>query len=191
MPVSQDDILSFFCWLVDTKFRDKPAASSTVRLYKSALIWYYNEHKLALEPAINHEIEQLLKGYQRRVAELKQQGKMPVFEGKYHLPYAGYCLLANKLLTLESYGQMLFGWPFLVLQWNLIARSTTVGCMMMEHVGWEGDALLVTTPKHKADQEGVKCFSRHLYANPINPTICPVLALAVITFTRIVKHDAQ
>jgi hypothetical protein len=61
--------------------------------------------------------------------------------------------------------------------------------MMMEHVGWEADSLLITTPKHKGDQEGVKCFSRHLYANPLNPAICPVLALAILTFMRVLKHD--
>ena len=58
-----------------------------------------------------------------------------------------------------------------------------------EHVGWEADALLISTPKHKGDQEGAKCFARHLYANPLHPVICPVLALAVLIFTRIVKHD--
>ena len=62
---------------------------------------------------------------------------------------------------------------------------------MMEHVSWEGDALLVSTPKHKGDQEGAKCFSRHLYANPLHPVICPVLALAVLTFMRVLKHDPQ
>ena len=116
---------------------------------------------------------------------------MPVFEGKYHLTYDGYCLLAEALFTAEHVSQMLFGWPFLVLPWNLIARTATVSSMMSEHVSWEGDALLVSTPKHKGDQEGAKCFSRHLYANPLHPVICPVLALAVLTFMRVLKHDPQ
>jgi hypothetical protein len=78
-----------------------------------------------------------------------------------------------------------------VLQWNLIARTATVSGMMMEHVGWEGDSLLISTPKHKGDQEGVRCFARHLFANPLNPFICPVLALAIVTFTRVLKHAPQ
>jgi hypothetical protein len=64
-----------------------------------------------------------------------------------------------------------------------------VSSMMMEHIGWEGDALMVSTPKHKGDQEGAKCFARHLYANPSIPAICPVLALAVLTFVRSLRHD--
>jgi hypothetical protein len=189
LPVQRDDIHSFFGWLIDSKHKDKPAAFSTVRQYKSALVWYYKEHKLIMPPEINQGLETLLNGYKRRVSDYKLEGKMPVFEGKHHLTFDGYCLLASALFKAEQVSQMLFGWPFLVLQWNLIARTATVSGMMMEHVGWEADSLLVSTPKHKGDQEGVKCFSRHLYANPLNPAICPVLALAMLTFMRVLKHD--
>ena len=77
------------------------------------------------------------------------------------------------------------------MEFNLIARTATVSGMMMEHVSWEANSLLVSTPKHKGDQEGDKCFSRHLYANPLHPVICPVLALAILTFMRVLKHDPQ
>ena len=189
VPVKLPDILSFFGWLVDTHFKEKNAAISTIRLYKSALLWYYKEQKLIMDPLVNQGIETLLKGYQRRVADRKSRGEMPTFEGKYHLTYDGYCLLATALFKMEPFNQMLFGWPFLILQWNLIARSATVDAMMMEHVAWESDSLLISTPKSKSDQEGAKCFARHLYANPLNPIICPVLALAVLVFSRIAKHD--
>jgi hypothetical protein len=106
-----------------------------------------------------------------------------------HLPFQGYVALAKLLLRSGRFDELLFAWPFLVLQWNLIARTATVSSMMMEHIGWEGDSLLISTPKHKGDQEGVKCFSRHLYANPAAPEICPVLALAVLTFARSLRHD--
>lgn len=35
----------------------------------------------------------------------------------------------------------------------------------------------------------MKCFARHIYANPSNPVICPVLALAILTFVRSIRHD--
>ena len=189
LPVKIADIRDFFSWLVNTKFQHKPAAMSTIRSYKSALLWQYGEEKKIIDPVVNLEIENVLKGYQRRVAELKAAGRMPVFEGKYYLAYDGYCSLAHALLHNQSPNRMLFGWPFLLLQWNLIARSATVGGMMMEHVSWEGDALLISTPKSKTDQEGAKIFPRHVYANPVNPTICPVLALGVLIFTRVLRHD--
>ena len=191
VPVQLPDILSFSGWLINTHFKEKNAAISTIRLYKSALLWYYKEQKLIVHSLVNQGIETLLKGYQLRVADRKSRGEMPTFEGKYHLTYDGYCLLATALFKMEPFNQMLFGWPFLVLQWNLIAtsRSATVDAMMMEHVSWEANSLLISTPQSKSDQEGEKCFARHLYANPLNPIICPVLALAVLVFTRIAKHD--
>ena len=114
---------------------------------------------------------------------------MRVFEGKYHVPFEGYQLLAKLIFHSARFDQFLFAWPFLVLQWNLITRTSMVSSMMMEHIGWEGDALLISTPKHKGDQEGEHCFARHLYANPTTPHICPVLALAVLTFARTLRHD--
>ena len=84
LPVERDDIHSFFGWLIDTKHKDKPAAFSTVRQYKSALVWYYKEHKLIIQPEIDQGLETLLNGYKRRVSDYKLEGKMPVFAGKYH-----------------------------------------------------------------------------------------------------------
>ena len=142
-----------------------------------------------MDQSVDQGIETLLQGYQRKVAEEKALGKMPTQEGKLHLTYSGYRLLVTALFKCEPFSQMLFAWPFMVLQWNLIARCSSVAAMMMQHINWEGDALLITIPKSKADQEGNNCFPRHLYANPLQPVICPVLALAVVIFTRIVKHD--
>ncbi|KAF0747420.1 hypothetical protein AaE_007736, partial [Aphanomyces astaci] len=36
----------------------------------------------------------------------------------------------------------------------------------------------------KNDQDGQMSFARHVYANPLNPEICPVLSLGVLLFTR-------
>ena len=161
VPVRRLDILKFFGWLIDEKHKDTPLAISSVKMYKSALKWYYKERNVMMTPEINQELETLMKGYQRRVSQFKLDGKMAVFEGKYHLPFAGYRMLATVILQSLSFNEMLFAWPFLLLQWNLIARSATVSSVMLEHIGWEGDALLITTPKHKGDQEGLKCFARH------------------------------
>ena len=151
-------------------------------------MWYYKEHGLSIPADINQRVEMVLDGYQRKVAGMKLDGKMPVFEGKLHLTFEGYRLLARAFFKSSS-TQMLFAWPYLVMQWNLMARATSVASMMMEHVSWETDALIVSLPKHKGDQEGTKCYPKHLYANAIDPIICPVLALAVLVFTRVLRYD--
>ena len=186
--VTTDAIVTFFGWLTDKKHAAKPAAFSTIRLYKSALVWYYKEHGLPLPADANQRVEMVLDGYQRKVAVWKLEGKMPVFEGKLHLTFEGYRLLARAFFKSSS-SQMLFAWPYLVMQWNLMARATSVASLMMEHVSWETDALIVSLPKHKGDQEGTKCYPKHLYANAVDPFICPVLALAVLVFTRVLRYD--
>ena len=187
-PVEVKSIVSFFGWLVDTKYKEKPPAFSTIRGYKSALVHMYKEQGMSLPPDMDLQLESLLDGYKRRVANLKLSGKMAIFEGKLYLTFEGYRLLARALMRAMP-AQMLFAWPYLLLQWNLIARAKSVAMLMMEHISWESDALMVTVPKHKGDQEGANVFPRHVYANPSDPAICPVLALAVLVFVRVLRFD--
>jgi hypothetical protein len=119
----------------------------------------YEEKKLIFPPEAHQGIETLLNEYRSKVSDLKLAGKMPVFESKYHLTYEGYRALAHALFTAPPSNPTLFGWPYLLLQWNLIARTATVSTMRVEHVSWEGHALLISTPKHKGDHEAVKCFA--------------------------------
>ena len=60
VPVPRDDILAFFGWLIDQKHKDKPLAVSSVTLYKSALKWYYKEHKCMMSPEVNQELTNVL-----------------------------------------------------------------------------------------------------------------------------------
>jgi len=190
LPLESNDILAFFGSL---SLNDKPMATSTVGGYKSAIGWYYKENHTVIDDHLRLKLESFLAGYKRKISALKLEGKMAVFEGKHHLTFNGYLLIAKQFfkLDLAQSKQMLFGWAFLLLQWNLMSRSVSVSTIMLEHISWEGDSLLITTPKHKGDQEGANCYSKHLYANPSNPFICPILALAILIFTQSFKHDHE
>ena len=50
---------------------------------------------------------------------------------------------------------------------------------MFNHVVWENDAMVITLPKTKSNQEGVETYPKHVYANPFDPVICPVLAMGL------------
>lgn len=192
-PFNTENVLKFFGSLAnktDKSGAKKPLAISTMRLHKSALKFEYRRLKVTFPLELDEEIETFLDGYVREISVLKQTGKMKVFEGKLPLSFTAYCMLAQELFTWSNYSQMMFGWCFIVLQWNLLARSESVANVMLTHVSWEEDALVIATPKSKSDQEGAKCFGRHLYANPSNPVICPILAFAILTFSR-VYHDVS
>ena len=53
---------------------------------------------------------------------------------------------------------------------------------MLQNVSWKQDAMVITTPMHKGNQEGNNCYPKHVYANPVNPAICPILSMASLIF---------
>jgi hypothetical protein len=160
----------------------------TLRGYKSALKDYYKTRGAQIPE--ENLLEEFLQGFQRLCAEKKLNGTMQVYEGKQHLPFSGYRLLAEKLVSSaakERSSASFFGWAFLVLQWNLMARSHTVATIVLQHIKWEEDSLIVTTPMHKGDPGGDRVMSRHVFANPLDPLICPILALAVFVFCKSIR----
>ena len=44
------------------------------------------------------------------------------------------------------------------------------------------DALTIVFPKHKGDKDGKEGMVRHVYANPKDPAIDPILAMGVCMF---------
>ena len=54
---------------------------------------------------------------------------------------------------------------------------------MLSHVNWLGDSLTIEEQGQKADQTGEDKFAKHLYANPLNAAIYPVLVIAVMIFS--------
>ena len=79
-PLQNEHVLAFFGSLV--KRNDETALSrDCVSNYNSALRWWYGEHALDMEPTLSLKLRQLLRGYKKTYAELKQSGKKEVFEG--------------------------------------------------------------------------------------------------------------
>ena len=50
------------------------------------------------------------------------------------------------------------------------------------HFSWENDCLVIDMSRHKGDQSGDDIEPKHIYSNPWEPSICPVLALALHMF---------
>ena len=64
-----------------------------------------------------------------------------------------------------------------------MARSENVVDAHIFRVHWEEDCLVFCFVKSKGDQMGWNRDQEwHVYANPHNPAICPVLALAYYSF---------
>lgn len=191
LPLNIEFMTGFFGQLNDPLKANDTKRVSTVQGYKSALKWWLQDQKVVIDPLFEMELDKFMKGYKNRIANLKLKGILPINEGKAYLTFNAYIQLTTALFQSANFKTMLFTWPFIVIQWNLIGRSASVAAIMYDHVRWDGDSLIVELPKHKGDQEGDRQHPRHLYANPLNPVICPVLALAMITFTQPFRAEQE
>ncbi|OWZ17608.1 hypothetical protein PHMEG_0008431 [Phytophthora megakarya] len=112
-------------------------------------------------------------GYSRCVSYLKKRGLTKINEGKHQLKTIGYELLELKLMTIaptkkgQSWATVLFGWSYFVLMWNLMSRSESVDGIMLQHIEWIDDALVIEEQGHKGDQTGAEKFCKHVYANSL------------------------
>ena len=97
---------------------------------------------------------------------------------KIPLTFSMYGSLALSLYMMDSV-EFLFTHCFLILCWNLMARASNVCEINLNHLSWEGDSMGVRFSHAKNDQIGdTSQHVRHVYANPFNAAICPILAMA-------------
>ena len=152
--------------------------------YRSALAYYYKKWGVAWDPSGHKAIGEFLGGYVRKWADMKRTGVVPLTEGKAALNFQSYRMLAGRTLFCNADFELgIFGHLFLTLCWNLIARCNSVATVLFRHISWENDSMVVVFPSHKGDQEGKSALPKHVFANPENPEMCPILALAIFVFT--------
>jgi hypothetical protein len=212
LPVIPDQIRDFLGYIcpygdINTPLPDDfdPSdikALSTVSMFRSALKWLYREKAPGIEfdSALDADIGEFLSGYNRRISSMRLDGNLEDFEGKEPLGFFGYVILAKKIMSCTqqtnsraagennlSLGTMC--WPYLVLQWNLIARSNSISKICLSHISWSGDSMVISIPKQKSDQEGSRRINAHVFANPVNPAICPILSMAVYVLCYLVRRE--
>ena len=165
-------------------------SASCMQGYKSALGWFYTEKYVIMEASIEQWIAAFIQGYKRTVAEKKAAGVMDIKEGKSKLAFNGYVEIAKHLMKKAPVGrkgtwaQGIYGWAFMTISWNLMARGDSVRNIMLQHVNWKNDCMTITFALHKGDATGEGLGNeKHVYANTYNPQICPILAMSLLVFT--------
>jgi hypothetical protein len=168
----------------------EPCAYSTLSSHRSAIKDLYTQAGVGPTAELDTEIRKIVVGYQKLLNDLKKRGLFSITEGKHPLASRGFYLLAAKLLRFDPTDRPVggqgstgsFAWAFFLLMWNLMSRTETVDAIMLQHIGWSEDSLIIQEQGHKGDQTGEAKYWKHIYANPGDPAICPILALAVVVF---------
>ena len=79
----------------------------------------------------------------------------------------------------------IFAHTFTILSWNLAYHANKTAKIHLKDIEWASafDAYEIFFAHTKTDQTGKEAkYSRHVYANPTEPLVCPVLTLAFFLF---------
>jgi hypothetical protein len=147
--------------------------------------------KVPIPDSTRAQMKEILDGYEKLLNDLKKRGLFRLTEGKRELQFSGYEMLCAKFMKKDpaekhvggSWATTTFAWFFLVLAWNLMSRSESVESIMLGHIEWREDCMVIQEQGHKGDQTGAKKYWKHIYANPLKPSMCPILAWAVLLFS--------
>ena len=177
--------------------------------YKSSIKYCFEVCNVFWDAVRNDaEFRNWLFGYKKQVAKWKLAGDMRMQEGKSELPIRGYGILNLALLKMTPQVEVrelddmrengkskrkqvvhthtdkeaIFGHAMLTLQWNDTGRAGSTAGLNLKDISWEEDSLKTDACKSKTDQDGEKNYVKRVYANPLNPAICAVLALAIYLF---------
>lgn len=172
--ITEDLVLQ---WFATHKGKNESTPSKSVfGTGQSALVELFKRHGSALPERFYQRIKDVQKGAQRKRAQEKADGIIPLEEGKAALPGHLYLELVDLLLKSDDF---VFCYTFAVCSWVLMCRVSNVANLRAAHLKWIQDSLLISLVKHKADQEGERTDPKHCYANPFNPSACVVTAIAV------------
>lgn len=144
---------------------------------RAGLFHLYRSYKEKQSEDFQSELSTLFKGLLRTVAEETQSGNGRITTGKMPLPFDLYAELCQWMME-EGTSAGTFAHLFLVLSWNLACRSSNTKTIHHHHMGWVDDAMKVYFAHMKNDQSGERPRDpRHMYANPFDCRVCPVLAV--------------
>ena len=159
------------------KANKDPLSHSSYASYRSALGEIFRHHRF--EP--DDSFQKLLKDYFAGMTRVNSDfnalsSNVAHKQGKDPMAFDFHQWIANYTLT-KGEKELYFCHAFLILGWNLMARSKNTKNIRFPHVSWKEDALIISFAQQKNDQIGKKKDPRHIHANPLNPAVCPVLAL--------------
>lgn len=157
-----------------------------VRGFLAAVKDLFRTYNVVVSEDYQRDIDKISRGYAKDTASSRQKNH----KGKEALPFEIFCEIGQKTLEVNA-ADYVFARTFMILQWNLMCRADNMEHIELDHLGWNGDCLEVFFRKQKNDQDGSRSeVPRHVYANPVKPEICAILALGIFFLCVARKESA-
>ena len=170
----------FVIWLLTLRKRNgKPLSYSALNTHRAGLFNLYRDYGVIMSTEVERELKTHFKGLKRDIAQRTANGDVRIKTGKDPLSIDTYQFLVTKLLRGNKLNTI-FARTYMIIAWNLMCRSSNAFSIRYEHIEWSNDALCIYFAHMKNDQAGDRPRDpRHIYANPITPALCPILALGI------------
>ena len=170
----------FMVWIASLRKKDGERPSlSTYKSHRAGLFNLFRSYEKTMSRELETELAAYYLALKRAAATLVASGVGKVKIGKDPLPSTLFKFLCTALL-LDLSRESIFARTFMILAWNLMSRSKNTFNVHLNHMEWKEDSLQMFFSQMKNDQMAEKPRDpRHVYANPLMPEICPILALAI------------
>ena len=161
------------------KSNGQDPGQSKFRLHRTALFHLFRIYEVEQPPQLEKQLNQSFRGLNRTSAQQITNGNAPIKIGKDPLDFSLLRVIGTSHLK-SSKKEHVFSHCFLLLCWNLMCRAGNCVSICYEHIEWKEDALCIYFAHMKNDQTGQRPRDpRHIYANPVMPEICLILALGI------------
>lgn len=181
-PIFFDQLTArdFLIWIVSLKKKDGTSlGKSSYDSHRSSLWNLFRDFGHVMSKEVETGLKDHFVGLKRDLATRIKDGNAEIKVGKDPLSFSLYRFLGLALLKVSNRDH-LFARCFMVLSWNLLARASSAFSICHSHMSWVEDSLLIFFSQMKCDQAAERPRDpRHVYANPLMPEVCPILALAM------------
>jgi hypothetical protein len=160
---------------------------------RSALMHLFRLAGEEMDSSTYSKIAVLLAGFKRTIARTDQMHGNRAKCGKDAMSLWVYKMLCEIYLQGGS-PENAFAHCFLTMSWSLMARADSASKAHVRHIEWVDDCLIIYFTHSKADQDGINRDEPwHVYANPRDPSVCPILSLGryLLTFPTILPGNGQ
>ena len=155
---------------------------STYNSRRSSLHHLFTIYNKKQTKEFKEELSLLFKSLRRRITEEKQEGDGRIQTANSPIMYKLYRRM-NEYMLMQCIKESVFARAFFCITWNLICHSKNTTTILLHHLEWSDDCLNIYFAHMKNDQLGDrKRDPRHLYANPIDPTVCPIIGTCYLLF---------
>jgi hypothetical protein len=168
----------FLEWIITLrKPNGDTPGTSTYNTHRTALTYIFVYYGAQQGDRFKLEVATHYRGLKRQVAAQLAQGGGRVQTGKDPMSFALFRVINEKMLQAPG-TEYVYARMFQLICWHLMCRASNAISILLCHFEWREDALGVYFAHMKNDQNGERPRdARHIYANPLSPEVCPILAL--------------